>query len=270
MNSRRIRFKAAMIFVGVVSTGSGGFVLAQVPIAPSIPSQGLVSPTSSRPVSGGVVQTSGGGQASGGQVAVHVRPVSMRQDGLQVQAPVTQAPPAAIPAANEPSAQTPPSGGTLTPLDMETVRAPISAANIMVDKIGTQVFPEDQAAKLETRVIALPNGQERGISYQQVRWQAANVCHLPLYFEEPMLERHGVQRVPTVIQPAVSGTKFLGNLVLLPYKSTLQRPLENRYTLGHFRPGATPPALRDTLPWSPRAAAVQGAAATAVVVGLPW
>lgn len=162
-------------------------------------------------------------------------------------------------------------GGMLAPLELEPVNSPISAANIMVDQIGTHVIPEDSAAKTFNKpVAALPNGEDRALAYRTYRWQAANICHWPLYFEEPMLERHGVQRVPECLQPAVSGSKFLGNLVLLPYKATLQRPLESRYTLGHFRPGVTPPALRDSLPWSPRAAVVQGFAATGVVVGLPW
>ncbi len=160
--------------------------------------------------------------------------------------------------------------GKLAPIAMESVRAPIAAANISVTEIGTKVVPEDQAAKQANGLVPLPNGQERGFSYLTYRWQAANVCHWPLYFEEPMLERHGQQICPTYLQPAYSGTKFLSNLLLLPYKSTLQPPLESRYTLGHFRPGSAAPCLKDTLPWSTEAAIVQGAAVTTVAVGLPW
>ncbi len=161
-------------------------------------------------------------------------------------------------------------GGRLAPITMESVRAPIGAADIDVDDIGTKVIPEDVAAKQAPAVMSLPGGADRAFGCLTYRWQAANICHWPLYFEEPMLERHGQQRVPECIQPAVSGTKFLGNVVLYPYKATLWPAFESRYTLGHFRPGSPAPLLRDTLPWSPQAALVQGAAVTGVVVGLPW
>lgn len=164
----------------------------------------------------------------------------------------------------------PASTGRLTPIMMQGVREPIGAADISVEQIGTQVIPEDQAAKLGAAVMALPGGQERGIGYVTYRWQATNICHWPLYFEEPMLERHGHQRCGPIVQPAVSGAKFLTNVALYPYKATLWPALESRYTLGHFRPGSPAPLLRDTLPWSRRAALVQGAAVTGVAVGLPW
>lgn len=162
------------------------------------------------------------------------------------------------------------SSGRLTPLMMQGVDDPIQAANISVDQIGTQVVPEDQASRHSAGVIPLPDGQDRGIDYVTYRWQAANICHWPLYFEEPMLERHGQQRCPTYLQPAVSGAKFFTNVALYPYKATLWPACESRYTLGHFRPGSPVPTLRETLPWSRRAALVQGAAVTGVAVGLPW
>lgn len=161
-------------------------------------------------------------------------------------------------------------GGRLAPIAMESVRAPISAANISVEEIGTKVLPLDQAAEQVAAIMPLPNGEDRALSYLTYQWQSANICHFPLYFEEPMLERHGQQICPTYLQPAVSGTKFLSNLLLYPYKATLQPALESRYTLGHFRPGSPAPLLKDTLPWSPRAAAVQGVATAGVFVGLPW
>lgn len=161
-------------------------------------------------------------------------------------------------------------GGRLSPITMESVRAPIGAANISVVDIGTKVLPDDQAAKQMVPRLPLPGGRDRALEGLTYRWQAANICHLPLYFEEPMLERHGQQCCPTWIQPAVSGSKFLSNLILFPYKATLHPTCENRYTLGHFRPGSGAPCLKDTLPWSADAALVQAAATTAVFVGLPW
>lgn len=164
----------------------------------------------------------------------------------------------------------PTKSGGLAPITMQSVRDPIGAANISVAEIGTKVLPENEAAKERIASQTLPGGAERGFSYVNFRWQASNNGSLPLYFEEPMLERHGQQLCPTYLQPAVSGTKFLSNLILYPYKATLHPALECRYSLGHFRPGSAAPCLRDTLPWSPRAAVVQGFAVTGVAVGLPW
>ena len=160
--------------------------------------------------------------------------------------------------------------GRLAPITMESVKAPIGAANISVVEIGTKILPDDQAAKQMVPRIPLPGGQDRAFSGLTYRWQAANICHLPLYFEEPMLERHGQQCCPTWMQPAASGGRFLSNVILYPYKATLHPACENRYTLGHFRPGSGAPCLQDTLPWSADAALVQAAATTAVFVGLPW
>ncbi len=127
--------------------------------------------------------------------------------------------------------------------------------------------PDSAAAKR-----ALPPAYlnyDRGWSAQMYLWQSAKICHHPLYFEDAMLERHGHQRMPC-LQPAISGAKFFGEMVLLPYTMTLHPPCECRYALGHFRAGSCAPALKDTLPWSRHAALVQSLAATGIIVGLPW
>ncbi|MCC6509812.1 MAG: hypothetical protein IT423_11935, partial [Pirellulaceae bacterium] len=105
---------------------------------------------------------------------------------------------------------TPPTSetGRLNPIVMESVRAPIGAADISVADIGTKIVPEDQAAKQAVATLPLPGGLDRAFEGLTYRWQAANICHLPLYFEEPTLERHGQQRCPTCVQPVVSGGKF--------------------------------------------------------------
>ena len=127
--------------------------------------------------------------------------------------------------------------------------------------------PESAAAKR-----ALPPAYlnfDRGWVSQMYLWQSANICHHPLYFEDAMLERHG-HRYISCLQPAVSGAKFFGEIVLLPYTMTLHPPCECRYALGHFRAGSCAPDLKDTLPWSRHAALVQSLAATGIIVGLPW
>ncbi len=224
--------------------------------------------------------------SSGGNIVVSLRPATLQppaeanadtqtpppptgsvKDGRgpddEVKTAIGQAPPRA-PETGAPET------GRLSPIAMEGVRAPIAAADITVTEVGTKVLPDDQAAKLASAQIPLPNGSDRMLTGLTYRWQAANICHFPLYFEEPMLERNGVHRCPECIQPAVSGVKFLGNIAIYPYRATLWPAFENRYTLGHFRPGSCAPALRDTLPWSTDAALVQAGAVTGVFVGLPW
>lgn len=155
-----------------------------------------------------------------------------------------------------------PSGGLRAKPSNDVLDA-ISAPNILTE--GT--VPESAAAKRGLDRVGLP--QHRGWSLSQVCWQSSNICHLPLYFEDAMLERHGHERFP-VLQPMVSGTKFISTIALLPYLTALHHPCECRYALGHFRPGTCAPVLKDTLPWDRRAAAAQALGVTGVVVGLPW
>jgi len=148
-----------------------------------------------------------------------------------------------------------PQQGT-TPFQSAALKIGVDRVDISTKPIGTGVLPENTAAKRAAPSTSLLDGQLRGIVSQQVNWRPANVCHLPLYFEDAMLERHGHVRWGCA-QPIVSGAKFLTTIPLLPYITTLQPPCEPRYTLGHFRPGSCAPALKDHLPWDRRAATVE-------------
>ena len=132
----------------------------------------------------------------------------------------------------------------------------VDPVNIATGSIGTGVLPENTAVNRLPASMGLLNGQARGIPVTQVCWKPANICHLPLYFEDAMLERHGHVRWGHA-QPIVSGAKFFATMPLLPYIKTLQPPCEYRYRLGHFRPGSCAPALKDHLPWDRRAAVVE-------------
>ncbi len=147
-------------------------------------------------------------------------------------------------------------GKGITPVQSGGLRLSVDRVNISTVTIGTGQLPEDTAAKRSVASSPLLDGQSRGIVAQQVNWRPAAICHLPLYFEDAMLERHGHVRWGCA-QPIVSGTKFLATIPLLPYISTLQPPCQPRYTLGHFRPGNCAPALKDHLPWDRRAATVE-------------
>ena len=109
--------------------------------------------------------------------------------------------------------------------------------------------------------------QRTGTSYQ-FEWEASQLGHNPLYFEDVPLERHG-HAVRPLLQPALSGARFVGDAIVLPYKMGLDHPREYEYTLGHIRPGTCAPALREHLPWSWKGAALQAAATTGVVFMFP-
>jgi hypothetical protein len=65
-------------------------------------------------------------------------------------------------------------------------------------------------------------------------WQATNLCHRPLYFQQDYLERDGRSFGP--VQPIVSGVQFFGSVPLLPYRMVRQPPCRCIYTLGESRP----------------------------------
>ncbi|MEX2142797.1 MAG: hypothetical protein WD894_26310 [Pirellulales bacterium] len=67
-------------------------------------------------------------------------------------------------------------------------------------------------------------------------WQAPALCHRPLYFEEPNLERYG-HSAGCALQPLVSAAHFFSAVPALPVKMALEHPHTCNYSLGHARPG---------------------------------
>jgi hypothetical protein len=95
-------------------------------------------------------------------------------------------------------------------------------------------------------------------------WEAPAVCHRPLYFEEPNLERHGWTH--GIAQPLVSAAHFFGTIPALPYLMAAEPCRRCVYTLGHDRPGSCAPYRLHRPPLSLRGAAAEAA----VVTGLIW
>jgi hypothetical protein len=95
---------------------------------------------------------------------------------------------------------------------------------------------------------------------QRKYWSAAATCHMPLYFQDPMLERYGhsvenflgpkgrffaypvdkhtqtTQR-NQILQPWFSAGLFAGQILALPYNLIMDPPWEAQYDLGYWRPG---------------------------------
>lgn len=67
-------------------------------------------------------------------------------------------------------------------------------------------------------------------------WEASNLSHRPLRFEQPYVERYGYNY--GLLQPVVSGVQFYGDVAAWPFKSLVVPPRRSIYTLGAGRPGS--------------------------------
>jgi hypothetical protein len=100
----------------------------------------------------------------------------------------------------------------------------------------------------------------RDWSPQGKYWAAAATCHMPLYFQDPMLERYGhsvenfigpagrylaypvddhaqtTQR-NQIAQPFFSAGLFAFQIIAWPYNLIMDPPWEAQYDLGYWRPG---------------------------------
>jgi hypothetical protein len=85
------------------------------------------------------------------------------------------------------------------------------------------------------------------------------LCHKPLYFEEPQLERYGHTAGPFK-QPILSGAHFFTSILALPYNMAINPPMECQYPLGYYRPGDCAPWHIPPVPLSVRGAAAEAGA----------
>ena len=131
-----------------------------------------------------------------------------------------------------------------TQLDISRAPSPAEARTIKAIPV-----PEDW--------VPLP---PRTWSPQRKYWAAAATCHLPLYFQDPVLERYGhsVEQFvgpigrfltypvddPTqstqrnqILQPFFSAGLFGLQIAALPYNVLMDPPWEAQYDLGYYRPG---------------------------------
>jgi len=146
--------------------------------------------------------------------------------------------------------------------------APLVTPNTKTTGIGTNALPQDMVSGRLPQPIPLPTGTTRANlpASATKAWIPGGFCHQPLYWENPMLERHGHQACPH-LQPVVSGVRFYGTFLVLPYLATLREPLSDVHTLGSYRPGSSAPALRYRAHYDPRALRnqiIMSGAATAI------
>lgn len=100
------------------------------------------------------------------------------------------------------------------------------------------------------------------------QWQASNLHHNPLYFQDPGLERYGHMH-HELVQPFVSVGKFGLQLVGLPYQMTIDPACRKVYALGWYRPGECAPKQTHQIPWNSTAAINQAAVMTGLHYAIP-
>ncbi|WP_010585262.1 hypothetical protein [Schlesneria paludicola] len=114
-------------------------------------------------------------------------------------------------------------------------------------------------------------------------WDAPATRNLPLFFEEPNLERLGYTYrwycdplgyesgpyVGEVVQPVVSAVHFFGRIPFVPYICGVEPPLAPIYTLGVDRPGSPVVSREQLIPISLRGAIYQVGAVCGLVFSIP-
>lgn len=114
-------------------------------------------------------------------------------------------------------------------------------------------------------------------------WEAPAMRHLPLFFEEPNLERLGYTnrcymdfcgyeagpRTAECLQPIVSGAHFFGRIPFIPYMWGYQPACEPVYTLGVDRPGSPVCHRKHKIPLSLRGAVYQAGFVTGLIFYIP-
>ncbi|MBM3999844.1 MAG: hypothetical protein FJ297_09955 [Planctomycetes bacterium] len=99
-------------------------------------------------------------------------------------------------------------------------------------------------------------------------WEAPEIWHNPLYFDDVLLERYG-QTAPPRLQPYVSGAHFFLQFPILPYKATIDRPFDCKTNLGYYRPGSPAPCVGRRMPLQADAALVETGVWIALLFVLP-
>lgn len=95
--------------------------------------------------------------------------------------------------------------------------------------------------------------QPRMLPESVFSWEASNLFHNPLYFEDPALERYGHTLHP-MIQPFASTARFGVQFLGLPYSATIDPYYKRRYALGWYRPGECAPHKHYQIPLNADAA----------------
>ncbi len=138
----------------------------------------------------------------------------------------------------------------------------------------------DLALDQDIRQFAAEQAQQYNVHFQResfpqrsftgvvYNWEAANFHYLPLYFQDPQLERYG-HTYPCYLQPAASIARFGVQLIGMPYQMAIKPPCYPEYPLGWYRPGDVAPKLCYQIPWNTKAALVEAGVITGAFFIIP-
>ena len=140
----------------------------------------------------------------------------------------------------------------LTPPDLrfdcDLDRRKLTPITALTNKIAPEPGDFPQECSLGDEIYS-----PRSFCQTTYTWKASNLCHKPLYFEQPRLERYG-HSLPPYIQPVASAAHFFVSVPLMPYNMGLELPTECIYTLGYYRPSSCAPYHIPGVPLSVRGA----------------
>lgn len=111
---------------------------------------------------------------------------------------------------------------------------PLSELSIDIRPAGES--PANAAAEDHYLAPMETDPSDRGWEETLYFWQASNMVHNPLYFEQAYVERYGYNY--GCLQPVVSGVEFCGDFAALPVKMVGRHPRDCVWTLGYGRPGS--------------------------------
>ncbi|MEM1069478.1 MAG: hypothetical protein AAGI63_11320 [Planctomycetota bacterium] len=145
----------------------------------------------------------------------------------------------------------------------------LEAPTTSTKEVGNGRTPERFASQEPER--ALPETASQRVddwNWTVCEWSAANTYSFPRYYEDRMLERHGHRRWG-LAQPAVSGARFFGSTLMLPYLMAVRPGNEPEYTIGYYRPGSPVPGFFQRPPLDRDGVIVQSLTASGVMLIFP-
>ncbi|MDO4582909.1 MAG: hypothetical protein Q4D62_02290 [Planctomycetia bacterium] len=139
----------------------------------------------------------------------------------------------------------------------------------MIREITNDITPPDGNFPIDCPLASEDESfPVRQFAGTHVTWTASNLCHKPLYFEQPAVERYGHSAGP-ILQPLLSGAEFIITVPALPYLIAMDPVNECQYPLGYYRPGSCAPYKWNPVPFTIRAGIAEGGIATALVFLIP-
>lgn len=151
----------------------------------------------------------------------------------------------------------------LPPVRQITVTAQTTAAGQLPEDRSEALFSSGSGDSASSQ----PDTAVRNRPLSSVHWEATNLAHRPLYFEDEAVERNGQYR--PWVQPAVSAAHFFGRVPALPYMMAHQQPDSCVYTLGATRPGSCVESYRNRWDLSARGGLNEAAVLTGLFFLIP-